>query len=189
MGRTKTKIRRTLPRRKDLGPVSKSRDCLMALKPENEISRSQKYRRRRLGITEDRRGYHANHASGPSHYRWRGGNPKPDPERRRINAYASVKRYPERAKARARLNHEIRMGRIQSAKLLLCVDCGNPAKRYDHHLGYENPLLVQAVCFPCDGKRSRARGEHKLNGRKRITPTLKSGGRLLDGRTWDEFPS
>src|SRR3990167_8903417 len=73
MGRTKTKIRRTLPRRKDLGPVSKSRDCLMALKPENEISRSQKYRRRRLGITEDRRGYHANHASGPSHYRWRSG--------------------------------------------------------------------------------------------------------------------
>src|SRR3990172_716369 len=144
MGRTKTKIRRTLPRRKDLGPVSKSRDCLMALKPENEISRSQKYRRRRLGITEDRRGYHANHASGPSHYRWRGGNPKPDPERRRINAYASVKRYPERAKARARLNHEIRMGRIQSAKLLLCADCGNPAKRYDHHLGYENPLLVDS---------------------------------------------
>lgn len=117
-----------------------------------------------------------NHAAGPNHYRWRGGNPKPDPERRRANAKASSARYPERRRARERLKDAVRSGAIPPIQYQSCVDCGGSAQRYDHFNGYENALDVQPVCCKCDGVRSKNRGEHKLRGRIRVTPSLKSNG-------------
>lgn len=144
------------------------------LKPDNELSPSQRYRRKRLlesgAVLQDRRGRHSNHARGEAHPRWRGGHPTPNPARRRANAYASKRRYPERHRAREILNQAVRMGRFPKASDYPCVDCGQPAKRYDHHEGYGKPFSVQPVCYKCDGQRSRARGEHKLHGRKRVMP-------------------
>lgn len=107
------------------------------------------------------RGKHSGHIRGPAHYRWRGGNPKPDPIKRRANAKASSARYPDRRRAREKVNDAIRRGDLKPAKELACFDCGDPARRYDHFAGYDKPLDVQAVCYRCDGLRSRARGEHK----------------------------
>ena len=108
----------------------------------------------------------------------------PDPAKRRANAYASARRYPDRRRAREALNEAVRRGRLSRAAQCICVDCGNPAAAYDHHEGYDKPLTVQPVCHKCHGRRSRERGEHK--GKR--GPTPKAGGRMLDGRTWDEYP-
>lgn len=110
-------------------------------------------------------GKHKNHARGSTHYRWRGG---PDPVRRRANAKASAARYPERRRAREKVKDAIRRGDLKRAKELRCVDCGEPAKRYDHYAGYDKPLAVEAVCYKCDGLRVRQRGE--LKGIKRRQP-------------------
>lgn len=37
----------------------------------------------------------------------------------------------------------------------LCVDCGSPAKEYDHR-DYNKPLVVEPVCKRCNQKRGRA---------------------------------
>lgn len=86
---------------------------------------------------------------------------KGDPESRRKNAKASSRKYPLRRRAREDVKHAIRRGDIPRAATLACVDCGRPAKQYDHHEGYNHPLSVQPVCNECHGKRSRKRGEHK----------------------------
>lgn len=101
--------------------------------------------------------------SGASHWNWRGGSPKPDPEKRRRNAKASAKRYPERRAAREKVKDAIRRGDLLPVKQRACTDCGGPAKRYDHPRGYASPLDVEPVCFKCDGLRSRSRGEHRRN--------------------------
>lgn len=106
-------------------------------------------------------GTHSSHARGENHYRWSGG---PDPAKRRANAKASSARYPERRQAREKVKDAVRSGKIPPAKMLSCVDCGESAKRYDHFAGYDKPLEVQAVCYRCDGKRVRARGE--LRGKR-----------------------
>jgi len=126
------------------------------------------------------RGKHGNHARGPAHHRWRGGNPAPDPEKRRANAKASAKRYPERRRAREKVKEAVRRGDLPAVKHCRCVDCGASAAAYDHYLGYDRPLAVQPVCHRCHGARSRARGEHR--GKKRA-------GRLLDGRVHDGMPA
>ena len=135
------------------------------------------------------RGKHGNHAKGENHYRWRGGAPEPDPELRRRNARASAARYPDRRRAREKVKDAVRRGDLAPVKTLKCDDCGGSAQSYDHWLGYNQPLAVQPVCFKCHGKRSAARGEHKLNGRVRKMPALKSAGAMLDGREWREFPA
>lgn len=123
------------------------------------------------------RGRHSNHARGEAHWKWRGGNPAPDPEKRRANAKASAKRHPERRRARERVKEAVRAGRLLPIKTRRCVDCGNQAAAYDHAFGYDRPLDVEPVCHKCHGARSKMRGEHKRSGR------------VLDGRTWDEVPS
>ena len=107
------------------------------------------------------RGVHGNHVRGSRHYRWRGGNPRPDPEKRRANARASAKRYPERRRAREKVKDAVRAGVLPSVKSQRCVDCGLQAQAYDHAFGYDRPLDVEPVCYKCHGKRSRKRGEHK----------------------------
>lgn len=103
---------------------------------------------------------------------------KQDPERRRIAAKASAKRHPERRRARERVKDAVRAGRLTAAQWCKCIDCGMPARAYDHHHGYQHALEVVPVCHECHGRRSRSRGEHK-----------KFSGRPIDGRTHDAFPA
>jgi hypothetical protein len=84
---------------------------------------------------------------------------KGDPASRRACAKASAARHPERRRAREKVKDAIRRGDLLPAKALHCVDCGGTAAAYDH-ADHAQPLVVDAVCHQCHGKRSRARGEH-----------------------------
>jgi hypothetical protein len=131
-------------------------------------------------------GAKSNHVRGAAHHRWRGGSPLPDPEKRRANAKASAARYPERRRAREKVKDAIRRGDIPPAKDRVCVVCAAPARQYDHHLGYEFPLAVEPVCFACHGRRSRARGEHRV---PHVGARKRAAGDLLDGRQHHHYPA
>lgn len=49
----------------------------------------------------------------------------------------------------------IRNGDLVPAKKFACVDCGNPARDYDHR-DYNKPLDVQPVCRSCNKLRGPA---------------------------------
>lgn len=70
------------------------------------------------------------------------------------------RRNPEKAAAWIAVAKAVASGRLPRVSTWPCVDCGQPAKRYDHHQGYapEHHLDVEPVCFRCDGLRTRARG-------------------------------
>lgn len=53
------------------------------------------------------------------------------------------------------ISSEIRAGRIPSPKTCACVDCGAPAKDYDHRR-YLDPLSVEPTCRSCNLKRGPA---------------------------------
>lgn len=139
------------------------------------VSRSELCRRRKkareLGCTvedlPDLRGKHGNQVSGSANGRWTGGNP-PDPKKRLANSIASARRYPHKLKARQAVHYAVRIGKLPHPTKCKCHDCGDLAASYDHHNGYDDPLNVQPVCFPCHGTRSRVRGEHKGKRRKKI---------------------
>jgi len=50
---------------------------------------------------------------------------------------------------------EIREGRLKPVKECLCVDCGAPARHYDHR-DYNKPTEVDPVCGSCNYKRGGA---------------------------------
>ena len=52
-------------------------------------------------------------------------------------------------------------GRIPNVKSFSCVDCGEPATRYDHR-NYTKPLKIDPVCNLCDNKRGQ--GKPDING-------------------------
>ena len=165
----------------------------MGKDPIKAHARQLKYRARlhaeKYGPTAgDQRGCHGNHARGEKNASWRGGNPKPSVELRRRNAKASAARYPEKCKARQQVQDAVRRGQLPRVRSCLCYDCGNPAQSYDHWRGYDTPLDVQAVCFKCHGKRSVARGEHKLNGRKRAAKAIFGKRPLPDDLMVREMP-
>lgn len=56
---------------------------------------------------------------------------------------------------RSAVAREIREGRLPKASQLTCVDCGQPARDYDHR-DYAKPLDVQPVCRSCNRKRGPA---------------------------------
>ena len=60
----------------------------------------------------------------------------------RRSSKRSRQRYPEKAKARDAVNHEIKMGRMVR---LPCEVCGNP-KTDAHHDDYSKPLEVRWLC-------------------------------------------
>ena len=132
----------------------------------------------------DMRGKHGNHARGQNHPRWRGGNPTPDPVKRRENAKASSKRYPLKRTSRQKIHDAVRQGKIPRVSTLSCMDCGGQAARYDHYAGYDKPLDVQPVCAACDGKRIKARGEIKYPNR--VGPS--KGHDLPDDLNIKQFP-
>ena len=127
-----------------------------------ERKKIAKYGPQSAGV--DMRGRHGNSPRGERNARWRGGNPKPDPAKRRANAEASMKKYPDRRHARVEVQKACRRGDIPYPKELPCSDCGRPANSYDHPRGYDTAHImdVEAVCYTCHGLRSGARGEHRV---------------------------
>lgn len=61
------------------------------------------------------------------------------------------RRYPERFKARNKVNNSVAKGIMPRAKTLPCSRCGAPATEYHHHNGYDYDhwLDVVPVCRPC----------------------------------------
>jgi hypothetical protein len=57
---------------------------------------------------------------------------------------------PEKVKARALVNQKVRFNRIPKVSSLIC-SCGNQAKHYHHHMGYDwhNRYNVIPVCVSC----------------------------------------
>ena len=60
-------------------------------------------------------------------------------------------KYPQRFKARNKVNRAVAKGIIPKASSQTCAHCGNPAKDYHHHNGYEesNWLDVVPLCKAC----------------------------------------
>lgn len=54
-----------------------------------------------------------------------------------------------------KVQREIRFGRLKPATAYSCVDCGAPAKVYDHR-DYTKPLEVVPLCVRCNVKRPPA---------------------------------
>ncbi len=50
------------------------------------------------------------------------------------------------------MRKEIKAGRLLPASAHKCVDCGKPAKGYDHR-DYRKPLDIQPVCIGCNNRR------------------------------------
>lgn len=62
----------------------------------------------------------------------------------------------EALRAISKVSDAVQRGQIQKATAFACVDCGAPAKHYDHR-DYTEPLVVEPVCVPCNIKRGPAR--------------------------------
>lgn len=58
--------------------------------------------------------------------------------------------------ATAKVAAAVKKGLMPHVKMLVCVDCGRPAKRYDHR-DYNKPLAVDPVCQPCNFRRGHGR--------------------------------
>ena len=61
----------------------------------------------------------------------------------------------DKTKAYRAVNAAIAAGELQPARSLQCVDCGDPAREYDHR-DYSAPLQVVAVCRSCNVRRGPA---------------------------------
>jgi hypothetical protein len=59
------------------------------------------------------------------------------------------------ARASSAVNRAVKSGKLSPAKDCACVDCGNPARDYDHR-DYNKPLQVQPVCRSCNKLRGPA---------------------------------
>jgi hypothetical protein len=61
----------------------------------------------------------------------------------------------QKSSAHQRLYYRIKKGLIALPSDFACVDCGEPASRYDHRR-YDEPYNVEPVCCSCNGKRGPA---------------------------------
>ena len=61
--------------------------------------------------------------------------------------YKSIKKYPERQKARLLLNYHVKSGKIH--KPILCEGCGEEKQLFAHHHDYSKPLEVNWYCMGC----------------------------------------
>ncbi len=60
-----------------------------------------------------------------------------------------------RGQSRDQVYLAVKAGALPPIKTLFCVDCGKPAKHYDHR-DYNKPLDVVPVCVSCNFKRGGA---------------------------------
>ena len=75
-------------------------------------------------------------------------------ERYRQYVYDSIARYPEKHKARIKLNNALKAGKI--IKPSKCEECDLEAKRIEaDHEDYSKPFKVTWLCTPCHNKRKR----------------------------------
>lgn len=110
--------------------------------PSKQPEYARAYRRERYKVT------------GPKCIKdWRRRNP----EKRAKYREDWQARHPEKYAAHNAVWSAIHTGKMKPAKSFDCVDCGQPAIEYDHHLGYapEHRLDVQPLCRPCHGARRR----------------------------------
>ncbi len=63
--------------------------------------------------------------------------------------------YARRSRAGAKVAQAIRRGELAPAAGATCVDCGAPARDYDHR-DYDRPLDVVPVCRGCNKRRGPA---------------------------------
>ena len=75
-------------------------------------------------------------------------------------------------RAIAAVTKAVKSGDLPHISTHSCVDCGNPAKAYDHR-DYNKPLEVEPVCVRCNCRRGKAIplviGEHE-----KLPPTLET---------------
>lgn len=65
------------------------------------------------------------------------------------------------AKVEYAVTAAVRRGDLKPAKECVCVDCGAPARHYDHR-DYNKPLEVGPVCPSCNARRGPAMGWGKV---------------------------
>lgn len=101
--------------------------------------------------------------------------------------------------AHVEVNKAVARGDLPPASARNCVDCGEPAKAYDHR-DYSRPLDVEPVCNACNAKRGAAlpnpetvlkhqgsEMERELNWRARKSrPALLAGDVIAGCRTYRE---
>jgi hypothetical protein len=58
----------------------------------------------------------------------------------------------ENRAACSKVSHAVLKGLLPRVSTQVCVDCGAPAKDYDHQ-DYTRPLAVEPTCRPCNHKR------------------------------------
>jgi len=60
-------------------------------------------------------------------------------------------KFPDKYKARNKVNNAVAKKKIPKVTTLQCIDCGSPAKQYHHHKGYdvEHWLDVVPMCISC----------------------------------------
>lgn len=73
--------------------------------------------------------------------------------RNRESARRSARNNPNNI-ARRMVALAVSTGFMRPASEFLCIDCGDPAKHYDHR-DYNRPLDVDPVCTRCHGRRGR----------------------------------
>jgi hypothetical protein len=61
----------------------------------------------------------------------------------------------KRSKAGLLVYKAMQAGRLPKASTLTCVDCGKPAKCWDHR-DYDKPFEIEPVCIGCNRKRGPA---------------------------------
>lgn len=69
----------------------------------------------------------------------------------RLNDAMRRKRDRAKMKARERLNSAVKYGHLPRPDTLICIQCGQPAAEYHHHLGYarKHHFDVVPVCKDC----------------------------------------
>lgn len=72
---------------------------------------------------------------------------------RRASAYCDA--LPLAWRAHQKVRRAVVSGQLPRVKTLTCVDCGKPARCYDHR-DYTKPLDVAPVCFSCNTRRGPA---------------------------------
>ena len=60
--------------------------------------------------------------------------------------------YKSQVESYKKVRNAIMAGKLPSLAHQMCVDCGKPAKCYDHR-DYNQPLKVEPVCTSCNKKR------------------------------------
>lgn len=76
---------------------------------------------------------------------------KKNPERQRAVIYKSIAKYPEKQKARQKLNYAVKTGKI--IKPQNCSFCNKGGRIEADHEDYSKPLEVTWLCTPCHAKK------------------------------------